>query len=113
MHPLSAAASLVVHCCALQGFPEGTWPVVLHLVEPNQGDTVNVHQAWTWSVFAVTSAMIGAHAAYMLYCAAGTHFPAGWGVGCSTNSASRAFALRSGIATRLYPTKQQSVELSA
>jgi hypothetical protein len=56
--PLSAGALMV----AVQGFPEGTWPVVLHLVEPHQGDTVNVHQAWTWSVFAVTSAMIGAEA---------------------------------------------------
>ncbi|WIA11542.1 hypothetical protein OEZ85_011652 [Tetradesmus obliquus] len=43
----------------VQGFPEGTWPVALHLVEVDAGQAVNVYQAWTWSVFAVTSAMIG------------------------------------------------------
>jgi hypothetical protein len=57
----------------LQGFPDGTWPVSLHLVSVDQGDTVNVYQAWTWSVFAVTSAMIGAaasaaHVAAVVHC---------------------------------------------
>eukprot|EP00775_Hariotina_reticulata_P005141 gene5141-5381_t len=38
----------------LQGFPDQSWPVQLHLL-----DNSSVYQWWTWSVFAVTSAMIG------------------------------------------------------
>eukprot|EP00878_Enallax_costatus_P034394 GHUV01038128.1.p1 GENE.GHUV01038128.1~~GHUV01038128.1.p1 ORF type:complete len:493 (+),score=96.96 GHUV01038128.1:602-2080(+) len=39
----------------LQDFPANTWPVELNLLDPYP----IVFQCWTWSVFAVTSAMIG------------------------------------------------------
>jgi len=38
----------------LQGFPDKSWPVQLYLLDESR-----VYHWWTWSVFAVTSAMIG------------------------------------------------------
>ncbi|KAI8472380.1 MAG: cyclic nucleotide-binding-like protein [Monoraphidium minutum] len=38
----------------VQDFPPGTWPVMLGLL-----DNLDILECWTWSIFAVTSAMIG------------------------------------------------------